>query len=550
MTIRITTLLLVLFLAACATPEGAPEPVPDAGVEVLRGQAREAYDLRELDTAQELYLELMRISDDPDAARQAARVASMLRDWTAALDAAGRWRELEPDSRPAAQLEVVALMHMGDVDSAVRRFREEMMPTPDDVGAWRTAVALFSSAESRLAADTALDRLLLATGPHPAGFGLLQRSRMASQFGELGQARVLAESALDARADYAAAMWLARLARETIEYEQALDALDRALEQRPDDRDALMAKSEVLRDLGRFDEALEVLVRLPQDVETLYIAGALRNELGRPAEAEATWRRLAEFESPPEANRHAWLTGLLAEVLGLEREASEWYGKVRGEHTGEARLRNAVVVSRMGDLERARDLLAPLRRSAVDTAEQAWLVEAQLLIDAGREDEALELYNEALARIPGSLELLYSRGMLAVNLDRLELAEQDLRTIIQRDPNNAFALNALGYTLSDRTDRQREALSLIERALALAPNNGAILDSMGWVLYKLDRPAEALDYLRRAVDAEPHPEIVAHLIEVLWVLDQRAEARSLVERYREVSAGDKVFEETLRRLGL
>jgi len=112
------------------------------------------------------------------------------------------------------------------------------------------------------------------------------------------------------------------------------------------------------------------------------------------------------------------------------------------------------------------------------------------------------------------------------------------------------ALNALGYTLSDRTDRQREALRLIETALALEPENPAILDSMGWVLFKLGHAAEALGYLRDAAVAEPHPEIVAHLIEVLWVLDHRDEARAWVARTREEMEGDKVYEATLQRIGL
>jgi len=185
-----------------------------------------------------------------------------------------------------------------------------------------------------------------------------------------------------------------------------------------------------------------------------------------------------------------------------------------------------------------------------ELAEQAWLVEAQILSENARIEDALVQLSEALTQLPGSVALLYARAMAAVNDDNLSLAEQDLRTIIQNDPENAMALNALGYTLSERTDRQREALRLIETALELAPENPAILDSMGWVLFKLGRAGEGLPYLRRAVEAEPHPEIVAHLVEVLWRLEQRDEARALVARTRAEMGGEEIYADTLDRIGL
>jgi len=176
------------------------------------------------------------------------------------------------------------------------------------------------------------------------------------------------------------------------------------------------------------------------------------------------------------------------------------------------------------------------------------LIETELLYGAERGDQALDLYNDALVEMPGSSALLYGRAMTAVRMDRIELAEQDLRTLIQRDPDNALALNALGYTLSDRTDRQREAYRLIERALALAPDNPAILDSMGWVLYKLDRPDQALPYLERAVDGDFNPEIVAHIIDVLWTLERFDEARDWIERGESAFPDDPVFRATVDRV--
>jgi len=256
--------------------------------------------------------------------------------------------------------------------------------------------------------------------------------------------------------------------------------------------------------------------------------------------------------APDEAGaRHAWLTGLLAEILELGDQAIDWYARVDGELESRADLRRAILLAGRGELTQARALLADVRRSPQpEITEQAWLVEGQILAESDSPEQALVLLSEALTQLPGSAALLYARAMAAVNQEQLALAEQDLRTIIQSDPENAVALNALGYTLSDRTDRQREALRLIETALALEPENPAILDSMGWVLFKLGRAEEALPYLREAADAEPHPEIVAHLIEALWSLDRQDEARDLVARTRGEMAGDPVYEATLKRIGL
>ena len=151
---------------------------------------------------------------------------------------------------------------------------------------------------------------------------------------------------------------------------------------------------------------------------------------------------------------------------------------------------------------------------------------------------------------PASTALLYGRAMAAVQVDQIDLAEQDLRAIIQRDNQNAIALNALGYTLSDRTDRQQEAYRLIERALALEPENPAILDSMGWVLFKLGQPEQALGYLQRAAEGDFHPEIVSHLIEVLWALGREEEARQWLERAEPEFFDDAVFSDMLDRTGL
>ena len=162
----------------------------------------------------------------------------------------------------------------------------------------------------------------------------------------------------------------------------------------------------------------------------------------------------------------------------------------------------------------------------------------------------MTVYDASLEEVPGNSDLLYSRGMLADKLDRLDIVERDMREIISREPDNADALNALGYTLADRTDRYEEAYALIKRAIELKPDEPYIVDSMGWVLYRMGRHQEALEQLRRAMSINPDPEIAAHLGEVLWALGKQAEAREIWSTALEATPEDERLLDVIERFGL
>ena len=161
----------------------------------------------------------------------------------------------------------------------------------------------------------------------------------------------------------------------------------------------------------------------------------------------------------------------------------------------------------------------------------------------------MAVLDDALDTYPEQADLLYARAMAAERIGRLDILERDLRAIIDRDPDHAEALNALGYTLADRTDRYQEALELVERALALDPDQYHIVDSMGWVLYRLGRHEEAAAHLRRSYEGEPDPVVAAHLGEVLWALGLRDEAREIWDSALEEAPDNEVLLETIERFG-
>lgn len=172
-----------------------------------------------------------------------------------------------------------------------------------------------------------------------------------------------------------------------------------------------------------------------------------------------------------------------------------------------------------------------------------------MLQEAGRREDAIQILNEALTSLPDDIPMRYMRALLAVGLGQLELAESDLRWIISAEPDNAAAINALGYTLADMTDRYDEAEQLIFQAYELLPSDASIIDSMGWISYRRGRFGEAESYLREAWEAMPNAEIAAHLGEVLWVTGKEDEARSLWQLGVEMDSENEILIETMQRFG-
>ena len=224
-----------------------------------------------------------------------------------------------------------------------------------------------------------------------------------------------------------------------------------------------------------------------------------------------------------------------------------------GSQRTEARLRAANVLFELGRKDEAFTRVRELQgdASADDDARRgAYLLEAEL--KQKNEDDAgeLEVLACGLSAYPDDINLLYARGLAWERRDQIDRAEADLRKILVTDPENVGALNALGYTLADRTTRYQEALELIDRARTAEPDQAAIIDSYGWVLYRLGRNAEALVELRRAFTLQKDAEIAAHIAEVLWVSGNKEEARKYFEESRKLDPENRSLLRALEKTGL
>jgi len=217
--------------------------------------------------------------------------------------------------------------------------------------------------------------------------------------------------------------------------------------------------------------------------------------------------------------------GQIAEKQKHEKQALDWYKQVQpGERYVDARIGIANIVARSKDVDAALSVLDELE--GLDAARQVLLIQAKasLLAQNKRDKEAFDLLDNTVKNLPNTPELVYDFAMAAERVNQLDIAEAQLRKIIQFKPDFIQAYNALGYSLADRNIKLGEAKKMIEIALALSPNDHFILDSMGWVQYRLGNMEQALDYLRQAYGQQADPEIAAHLGEVLWQHGEHDEA--------------------------
>ncbi len=286
----------------------------------------------------------------------------------------------------------------------------------------------------------------------------------------------------------------------------------------------------------------------PQNLDALYAAGILSQGLALLDESKTYFEML--LATYPEEDRARLYLGQILSEQGAYDQALDLLREIASaEFYFDVQMRIGFVLADAGRIEESLKHLADVTPKSQDEQVRIYLAREQVLRDSGQSDHALELLNAALIDIPDHPDLLYARGLVTAILDRVVEHEQDMRRLIEIDPENAHAYNALGYTLADKTDRLTEALELIEKALALLPGDPFILDSLGWVHYRRGDLDLALEYLQLAMDQRPDAEIAAHLGEVLWQLGDREQAIAAWQDARENDPDNPVLKDTMRKFG-
>jgi tetratricopeptide (TPR) repeat protein len=497
------------------------------------------------------YLEAALISDDPKIAERAAKVAVSAGEWQMVALASDRWAMLDAGSLDARELAAGSRLKEGDYVGAEFQLIQILNLTKSEPAmGWVIVTALLGPASDQVRANKVMENLLDKFDAKSNVDALIARSQMAARLGELDKANEFSNRAIEQapqRADLLA--WSGRLAVNMGDETLALKRYRQAWQLDADDPQIAMSYAELLKRNQDKKAAQEVLAQVPDtpDMRFARIVFALDVDDRENAEILYTGFSKAGYEDKSSA---AFQAAQGAELLGHKREAVDWYQQVTGKQSLRAIMRQAFLLAGLGDVEQARNLLVQLRIQAdSNVRSQGYLAEAQILQDAGMREEALQLLNDALIALPGDVQLRYTRALLAVGLGQLELAESDLRQIISVEPDNAAAINALGYTLADLTERYDEAEQFIRRAYELQPEDASIIDSMGWVSYRLGRLREAEAYMREAWKVMRNAEIAAHLGEVLWARGQKDEARSLWKLGLEMESDNEVLINTMQRFG-
>ncbi|MBN8771596.1 MAG: tetratricopeptide repeat protein, partial [Thiobacillus sp.] len=319
-----------------------------------------------------------------------------------------------------------------------------------------------------------------------------------------------------------------------------------------DAREVRLAYARVLVSANHFDEARAEFTRLtrdfPRNAEVSFAAGLLSLQMGDAKTAHDFLAKTLEY-NPRDPNAVYYYLGQAAEQMKQPEAAGAYYAGVKaGNYLVPARARQAVLLVGAGRPDEAIALLKATQGE--NDAQNVRLIQAQAEVLRGSKQYAAiyEVLSEGLKRYPDSADLLYDHAMAAEKLDKLDVLEADLRRVIVLRPMDAQAYNALGYTLADRTKRLSEALTLLDKALTLSPDDPFILDSVGWAQYRSGNLARAQEYLERAFKARPDPEIAAHLGEVLWARGQRDEAGKLWQSSLQSHPQNELLLETLRRL--
>jgi tetratricopeptide (TPR) repeat protein len=506
----------------------------------------------QLGVALQGYLETAGDTRDPRVAERATQLALYAERYEAAFEAAQRWAELAPDSQGPHQALARLYLRRGEAGSAERELVRLLELSGQEQGGWSTVSSILVDSpgvDTALAVAAALTRRWDGRArPHYIV------AQLAAEAGNTDRALRALERALERKPGYADALVLrARILTNEGRTDEALARLREAYRASPGNQSLALGYVRMLVEAGRTDTARDAMERVHErfgdDADAVYTLGLLAMQAELWADARLYLERLVQMDA--KASRARYYLGRIAQQQGDCQRALQHYIKVGdGQRRFDARLRAGVCMAELGRREEAR-LHFERMRSRFDSQSaltQIALTAARIEREAGEAQRAMAVLNDALERFPESQDLLYARALTAVALDRVDRARRDLEAVLERDPDNARALNALGYTLANRDLDLERAHDLIERALEQNPDDPATLDSMGWVLYRQGRSNEAVDYLRRAWQRHKDPEIAAHLGEVLWVLGQRDEARRIWREGRDQGSDHGVIDETIERL--
>jgi len=507
----------------------------------------------EIGAAVDLYQRAADMVDSAKLASRSAQVASLSRDQERISRALDRWVEVAPDEADVYVMRAPFLMLQQDFDGVVEAINKALALEPDKADQYLARISenLTEVAPPEQALET-IQKLDLYQQKDPAA--RFAYARLAAFYKKNDLALTELTPLLEAdphNEDYL--VLKADILQRMDRAEEGLKLIAKAAKRKDASDELRFTYGKLLGDSGDTEKAREVFDELhvenPTNRDVLFALGLLALEDKNGQEAKSYFSQLLKQGDPTQ--QAAYFMGLSERMNGNLDAALVWFASVpvHSNRFDNAQNNYINILLQRGELDKARDHLAAMRKDLPEQALQYYLFEASLLREADQSQAAFKLLSDAMRQYPQSEELRYSRAMIAESINKLDVLESDLRWIIKKDPDNAQALNALGYTLADRTGRHQEALDMIQRALELKPGDPFYLDSLGWVYYRLGELDNAEKFLREAMQVQPDAEFIAHLGEVLWEQGKKDEAMTVWQQGLQQDADNRLLLETMRRYG-
>lgn len=545
---------------AAPEPEAPPEPayVTDRPFETETLYAllvaEMAGERQRFDVMLSNYVQQAEATGDPQVTARAARLARYLNAHGAALKMAELWLTLEPESGEAHYITAAELVHENRLLEAVPH-AEFLLEQGETSGLDAIAARAHQSGDPEISARLLPEYQRLLTAHPEAQAVLVGTSLLYQHMGDLEQAlhHISIATRLQPE-DFQAAAQETRLLQEMGRGAEAQQKLADLVARHPQNAQLRLqyARTLLKTDLPLAQQQFEKLLENAPDDADLLLTVALI-EFEREDHAAATTRFTQLIDSPKHRSTAHYYLGRLALLGQNETAAREHFSQVQpGSDYLPALAQLTELMLAKGEKTQALDLVRDKRRQTPeqrsDQIEGLYLLESHLLSSQNQLAEALAPLEAGINRFPQSTKLIYTRAMLFTRLDDLPRAEADFKRVLALAPDNAAALNALGYTLADRTDRLEEAYQYIREAYRLSPDDPAIIDSLGWVEYLRGNHEAALKNLRNAMELMPDHEIAAHLGEVLWVSGDKKEAQQVWRRGLELQPDSPVILKTIQRL--
>ena len=560
------TLGLTAVTAACASlnsksPEEPATAPPEKIVEYKAIPANTMYSLlvaemagqrQRYDVALFHYLDQARKTRDPNVAERALRIAQYIGAAGFAAEASEIWLEVEPDDPGAVQAAAQVALGRKEFDQSLdlyARFYEMTGVAQFDF----YAAALLSNDE--IVRSEQLDALDALSMTYPESGNLVYGQALLLQSLEQDDAAIQRiDQALKLEPGLLpAAVQKARILARNQRVDEAIDWLDKLLDDHPDNKQIAVLRARMLLQSGDVREARNAFAAInrqyPNDDQIILSLALLEEELENYSEAKPLLREL--LNSSDKQSEASYYLGRIAASENDPDLAISYYRQIGDSREFlPAQLAAAQLLNQEQGPDAATSYLQERSAEFPQYAGQLRRLETDILIKAGRQQEAFESVSIALKAEPEDTNLRYTRAMLAERLGNMALLESDLRQIIEQNPDHAEALNALGYSLANKTDRFDEAEPLIERAIALQPDNPAIIDSLGWLYFREGKLNEAGPLLLDAWNRMNDHEIAAHLGEWYWATGDKESAYDIWAKGLELEPESEVINETLQRLGV